>query len=87
MQTLYKNNDTINQSTGSFLQSAPVELTTVKGYEEFIAKQQALKHSTSTVFNDDKSIGYVLKDGEVIATISGDAKDYLLDLFDEPFWR
>ena len=65
---LYKQNTNFTHSTGSFLQSAPVELTTVSGYQEFLKKQEKKSH------------GYVLKDGEVIANIIGEAKDYLLDL-------
>lgn len=77
---LYKlSNTSTIQSTGSFLSSAPVELTTIIGYQDFISKQRKLKHSISTVFDEYKNIGYVLKDNEIIATISGEAKDYLLE--------
>ncbi|SCW03695.1 LAFE_0G16182g1_1 [Lachancea fermentati] len=80
MQTLYKQNSNITQSTGSFLASAPVELTTVKGYEDFMAKQQKSNANVTTILSEDKSCGYVLKGGEAIATISGEAKDHLLAL-------
>ncbi|KAG0680383.1 hypothetical protein C6P41_000205 [Kluyveromyces marxianus] len=55
----------MTHSTGSFLNSAPVELTSVKGYQDFIAKQRKLKRSVSTQL------------------ITGDAKDYLLQLSGE----
>lgn len=75
---LYKQNTNFTHSTGSFLQSAPVELTTVSGYQEFLKKQEKKNYEIQTVLSEDKSHGYVLKDGEVIANIIGEAKDYLL---------
>ena len=77
---LYKQNTNFTHSTGSFLQSAPVELTTVSWYQEFLKKQEKKNYEIQTVLSEDKSHGYVLKDGEVIANIIGEAKDYLLDL-------
>ncbi|AET41266.1 uncharacterized protein Ecym_7446 [Eremothecium cymbalariae DBVPG len=86
MQSLYKlsnqsqfHSTESNGSTGSFLTSAPLELTTVKGYNEFLKTKRATM--TSTLFSDDKSTGYVVRDGEVLATITGEARDYLLKLF------
>lgn len=76
---LYKQGSDFTNSTGSFLQSAPVEISTVKGYHDFLAKQKEA-YNIQTVLNDDKSLGHVLKDNEVIATIVGKARDYLLDI-------
>ncbi len=73
----------MTHSTGSFLNSAPVELTSVKGYQDFIAKQRKLKRSVSTQLSEDRSMWYVLHDSEVVATVTGDAKDYLLQLSGE----
>lgn len=73
----------MTHSTGSFLNSAPVELTSVKGYQDFIAKQHKLKRSVSTQLSEDRSMWYVLHDSEVVATVTGDAKDYLLQLSGE----
>lgn len=79
--TLYKQSNNFTHSTGSFLKSAPVELTTVSGYNDFVEKLNK-KDGTeiSTILSEDKSQGYVLQDGETIATIHGEAKDYLLSL-------
>lgn len=77
---LYKQNTNFTHSTGSFLKSAPVELTTVKGYNDFVSKLEKKNDKISTILREDKSQGYVLQDGEVIATIYGEAKDYLLSL-------
>lgn len=89
MQNLYKlTNKALFQSSESigsivsFLASAPVELTTVSGYNDFLRSYKS--KSTSTLFNDDKSQGYVVKDGEVLATITGEAREYLLDLYMQP---
>ncbi|EDO17022.1 hypothetical protein Kpol_1065p38 [Vanderwaltozyma polyspora DSM 70294] len=76
---LYKQGPDFTDSTGSFLNSAPVEISTVKGYHDFIAKQKKYDN-IQTIFNDNKSEGYVLRDSEVIANITGDARDYLLEL-------
>lgn len=78
--TLYKQSGNFTHSTGSFLKSAPVELTSVTGYDEFINKLGRHNDKVSTILSEDKSQGYVLQDGEVIATIHGEAKDYLLSL-------
>lgn len=81
---MYKtgNNDTTH-STGSFLQSAPVELTSKKGYDEFMVKQE--KHygkdnlgKITTILKDNDEPGYLLRDGEVIATVQGELKDHLM---------
>lgn len=79
--TLYKQSTNFTHSTGSFLKSAPVELTTVTGYNDFIKKLNSKDgDKISTILSEDKSEGYVLQEGEVIATIHGEAKDYLLSL-------
>ncbi|CCE93008.1 uncharacterized protein TDEL_0F01970 [Torulaspora delbrueckii] len=79
--TLYKQSTNFTHSTGSFLKSAPVELTTVTGYNDFIKKLNKKDgDKISTIIAEDKSQGYVLQDGETIATIHGEAKDYLLSL-------
>lgn len=70
----------ITQSTGSFLNSAPVELTSADGYQDFIAKQERANRSVTTQLSEDRTVGYVLDESEVIATVSGEAKDYLLEL-------
>lgn len=82
--SMYKlNGANPTHSTGSFLNSAPVELTSVKGYEDFIAKQSKSKHQITTQLSADNSVGYVFNGTEVIATVSGEAKDYLLELSGE----
>lgn len=78
--TLYKQSTNFTHSTGSFLQSAPVELVTVSGYDEFIAKNEKHNKKISTILNEDKSMGYAMQDGQVVATIHGEAKDHLLSL-------
>ncbi|SCU92190.1 LAMI_0E09186g1_1 [Lachancea mirantina] len=83
MQPIYKQSSNITQSTGSFLASAPVELLTVQGYEDFLAKQEKLHRDVTTVLSEDKSCGYVMKGTEVIATIAGEARDHLLSLMGE----
>lgn len=80
MSTLYKQSTNFTHSTGSFLQSAPVELVTVSGYQEFIDKNEKHNKKISTMLSEDKSIGYALLDGQVVATIHGEAKDYLVSL-------
>ncbi|AAS51623.1 ADL297Wp [Eremothecium gossypii ATCC 10895] len=89
MQTLYKlknqsqfQSSESTGSTGSFLASAPVELTTVNGYNDFLKSHKSKR--TSTLFNDDCSRGYVMMDDKVLATITGEARDYLLELFGSP---
>ncbi|GMM57454.1 hypothetical protein DAKH74_040700 [Maudiozyma humilis] len=78
MQSLYKQSDNASKSTNSFLRSAPVELTSVKGYDDF---QQRYAHAeVSTVLKEDHSIGYVLKNGDVIATVQGAALANLIEL-------
>ncbi|QEU61710.1 hypothetical protein KDRO_E05900 [Kluyveromyces lactis] len=82
--SMYKlNGMNMTHSTGSFLNSAPVELTSIKGYQDFIAKQKKLKNQVTTQLSEDKSVGYVLNDSEVLATVSGEAKEYLLALSGE----
>ncbi|QLQ79762.1 hypothetical protein HG537_0C04110 [Torulaspora globosa] len=79
--SLYKQSSNFTHSTGSFLKSAPVELTTVSGYNDFIERLNKKDGGQiSTILSEDKSQGYVLQDGETIATIHGEAKDYLLSL-------
>ncbi|CCE61454.1 hypothetical protein TPHA_0A03780 [Tetrapisispora phaffii CBS 4417] len=78
---LYKQGVEFTDSTGSFMKSAPVEISTVKGYNDFISKYNKSTHDIQTIFNEDKSIGKVLVNDEYVATIIGDAKDYLLRLY------
>ncbi|CCC71799.1 hypothetical protein NCAS_0I01310 [Naumovozyma castellii] len=77
--TIYNTKANFSHSTGSFLRSAPVELTTRAGYEDFIRKQNTADIST-ILEKDNGSQGYILKNNEVIATVSGEAKDYLYEL-------
>lgn len=56
----------------------PVELTTAKGYNDFVKSPKCEKRY-STIFPDNESLGYVLVDDEVVAVVSGEAK---ADLFD-----
>lgn len=59
--------------------SIPVELTTYQGYEEFV--KSPLCNDYSTVFSDnDANTGYVLVNDEVVATVSGEARDYLFGI-------
>lgn len=78
--TLYKQSGNFTHSTGSFLQSAPVELLSVSGYQEFIAKNEKHGKKISTILSEDKSVGYAMLEGQVVATIHGEARDYLLSL-------
>lgn len=57
-----------------------MELVTVSGYEEFIDKNKKHNKKISTMLSEDKSVGYALLDGQVVATIHGEAKDYLVSL-------
>ncbi|CCD22923.1 uncharacterized protein NDAI_0A07690 [Naumovozyma dairenensis CBS 421] len=81
MSQVYSNNS--SHSTTSFLTSAPVELTTRKGYEDFINNRKHKDFKLSTVLkpNDGALDGYVLKDGgDVIAIVKGEAMDYLNEI-------
>ncbi|AMD18726.1 HBL176Cp [Eremothecium sinecaudum] len=89
MQSLYKLSNKSqfqsSESTGStmsFLASAPVELTTVAGYNDFLRSHKS--RSTSTLFSDDGSLGYVMEDGRILATITGEARHSLIGLFLSP---
>ena len=73
---LYKQSDNASKSTNSFLKSAPVELTTVIGYQDFLKRYS--HSSLSTVLKEDHTEGYVIKDGDVIATVVGEALQYLI---------
>lgn len=77
MSTLYKLNQDVSNSTNSFLTSAPVELTSVKGYEDFINKSNKLNYTT--VLKEDLSQGFVMSGSDVIANVYGEAKDYLVE--------
>ncbi|KAL6939656.1 hypothetical protein ACO0RG_003501 [Hanseniaspora osmophila] len=79
--SFYKNtNDSTQGSSSSFFQSFPVDLTTVKGYLEFIQKKGG-PSKVITEFNEDKSGGVVLNGkGDKIATVSGEAMEYLIKL-------
>ncbi|SMN21848.1 similar to Saccharomyces cerevisiae YBR085C-A Putative protein of unknown function [Maudiozyma saulgeensis] len=73
---LYKQPDNMSKSTNSFLKSAPVELTTVAGYKDFVKRYS---HTAfTTVLKEDQTEGYVIKDGDVIATVLGDALKHLI---------
>ncbi|CEP63827.1 uncharacterized protein LALA0_S09e03400g [Lachancea lanzarotensis] len=78
MSALYQQTGEVTQSSGSFLASAPVELLTVKGYDEFLAKQKKHNIDVTTVLNEDKSCAYVMRDTEVVATVGEEALDHLL---------
>ncbi|SCU94458.1 LANO_0E06832g1_1 [Lachancea nothofagi CBS 11611] len=80
MSRLYQQPGDITQSSGSFLASAPVELLTVKGYDEFIAKQKKLKVDVATVVSEDKSCAYVMSGSDVVATVGEEALEHLLSL-------
>lgn len=75
---IYVNN---SQSSSVFFHSAPIELTTVEGYNQFIKKLEKKNNRTHvTVLKEDLSQGYILEDGDVIANIYGEAKNYLVSL-------
>lgn len=80
MQAIYQQPGEVNQSSGSFLASAPVELLTVKGYDEFLAKQKKLQVDVTTVMSEDKSCAYVMRGSEVVATVAGEALNHLMKL-------
>lgn len=73
-------NSSMTRSTSSFVRSAPVDLTSVNGYSDFISRLDGKEYTT--VLKSDYSEGYVMRDGEVIANIYGDAKDYLVRIAD-----
>lgn len=71
----------INESRSSsvFFYSAPVELTTVEGYNQFIKKLEKRDNRRHvTVLKEDLSQGYILEDGTIIANIYGEARNYLI---------
>ncbi|CCH41135.1 hypothetical protein BN7_672 [Wickerhamomyces ciferrii] len=58
------------------INTAPVELTTTEGYEEFIKSPLCNEHST--IFPDESSDeGYVYVDNEIVAVVRGEARDSL----------
>lgn len=75
--TLYKQSNNLSTSTNSFLNSAPVELTSVTGYRDFVKRYSNSK--ISTILKKDQTEGYVIKDGEVIANVVGEALAHLLE--------
>ncbi|KAL6942155.1 hypothetical protein ACO0QE_003321 [Hanseniaspora vineae] len=79
--SFYKNsNDSTQGSSSSFFQSFPVDLTTVKGYLEFVQKKGG-PSKVITEFNEDKSGGFVMNSkGDKLATVSGEALDYLMKM-------
>lgn len=69
-----------SHSSSSFFYSAPIELTTVEGYKQFIKKIEGnVKRNHVTVLKEDLSQGYILEDGNIIANIQGEAKNYLVN--------
>ncbi|CCH62879.1 hypothetical protein TBLA_0I02210 [Henningerozyma blattae CBS 6284] len=77
---LYSQHPSSNNSSASFLNSAPVEISTVKGYQDFL---NARKTPTNTIFSDDKTSAYVLASDVVIATVRGRAMEHLLAMAGE----
>lgn len=55
--------------------AVPVELTTTQGYNDFV--RSPLNREQSTVFPDNDQTGYVLVNDEVVATVSGEAREHL----------
>lgn len=77
---LYNMNSSHSHSSSTFLHSAPVELTTVSGYKDFINNiSEKQRRKCVTVLKEDMSQGYILEDGDVIANIYGEAKTYLVN--------
>lgn len=76
----YNMNSGSSHSSSAFFHSAPVELTTVEGYKEFV-NNISTKHRGKyvTVLKEDMSQGYILEDGDVVANIYGEAKNYLVN--------
>ncbi|CCF59191.1 hypothetical protein KAFR_0G01570 [Kazachstania africana CBS 2517] len=82
----YKESSNVTSSPGSDTDSfiganwnTPVELTTVKGYKDFMKQHPNDDRSFATVLTEDFSRGYIIKDDEVIANVYGEAKDYLIE--------
>lgn len=60
------------------INTAPVELTTTEGYEEFIKSPLCNEHST--IFpNETADQGYVYVNDEVVAIVRGEARDSLFN--------
>ncbi len=53
----------------------PIELTTSEGYNDFVTSPLNREHST--VFPDNGQTGYVLVNDQIVATVSGEARDHL----------
>ncbi|CAL9736166.1 hypothetical protein MOSE0_J03532 [Monosporozyma servazzii] len=76
---LYNMKSGSSHSSSTFLHSAPVELTTVSGYQAFLNNiSEKQRRKCVTVLKEDMSQGYILEDGDVIAHIYGEAKTYLV---------
>ncbi|CAM9023080.1 unnamed protein product [Wickerhamomyces anomalus] len=60
------------------INTAPVELTTTEGYNEFIKSPLCNEHST--IFpNETSDQGYVYVNDEVVAIVRGEARDSLFN--------
>lgn len=58
------------------INTSPIELTTAEGYNEFIKSPLCNEHST--VFpNESSDQGYVYVNDEIVAVVSGEARDSL----------
>ncbi|CAL9731861.1 hypothetical protein MOUN0_M07096 [Monosporozyma unispora] len=77
---IYNMNSGSSHSSSTFFHSAPVELTTISGYKDFLNNiSEKQRRKCVTVLKEDMSQGYILEDGDIIANIYGEAKTYLVD--------
>lgn len=74
------NNNKRSSSSAAFLNSAPVEISTVEGYQDFLDQTRI---PTNTVFSDDKKSAFILREDNVVATVRGKAMDHLLEIAGE----
>lgn len=69
-----------NSQTGSTpFHDVPIELTSVKGYKDFL-RDLHKDHDRKfvTVLNEEMTQGYIIENGNIIANIQGDARNYLV---------